>query len=70
MRDQKRIPIILEELKKLWELEPDWRLGQLLENYIFVNGHRGDQTSNALFHQEDDVTLNRIKKLLETMVIE
>ena len=35
MRDPKRISIVLEELKKIWEQYPDWRLGQLLVNLPF-----------------------------------
>lgn len=57
-RDPKRIPQILEELKTLWEKCPDQRLGQLLENYVFLNGERGDKPSIRLFYQEDDTTLH------------
>ena len=32
MRDPERIPKILEKIRILWEKNPDWRLGQLLEN--------------------------------------
>lgn len=32
MRDIKRIPIILEKVEKIWEKNPDLRLGQLLLN--------------------------------------
>jgi hypothetical protein len=32
MRDQKRIPRILDKLRKIWNDSPDWRLGQLLNN--------------------------------------
>ena len=61
MRDINRIPIILEELKKLWEKNPDQRLGQILENYVFFKGQRGDKTSCALFYQEDTDTLEILK---------
>ena len=46
MRDPKRIKRILKEIETLWELVPDQRLGQLLQNYVFG---RGD-----IFFQEDD----------------
>ena len=62
MRDKNRIPIILEEIKKLWNKEPDQRLGQILENYVFFKGERGDKTSCRLFYQEDDETLEILKK--------
>lgn len=52
---------IIEELYSLWEQHPQQRLGQLLENYVFVKGHRGDKTSCAIFYQGDDETLKRIK---------
>lgn len=32
MRNPDRIPAILNSLAEAWELEPDWRLGQLLTN--------------------------------------
>ena len=48
------------KLEQLWLEFPDQRLGQLLENYVFVNGERGDDTSVALFYQEDDETEERI----------
>jgi len=32
MRDIKRIPKILERLRKVWEQHPDMRLSQLIEN--------------------------------------
>ena len=34
MRDVNRIPQILGDLKKIWELTPDIRLGQLLLNAV------------------------------------
>lgn len=32
MRDIKRIPIILAKLQQVWEMYPDLRLGQLIDN--------------------------------------
>jgi hypothetical protein len=66
-RRKERIPEILKALGELWELESDQRLGQLLENYGFLNGEHGDETSRALFYQEDDVTLANLKKVIERM---
>lgn len=34
MRDKDRIPVMLDELRKLWEKYPDLRLGQLITNVI------------------------------------
>jgi len=62
MRDPKRIKKILKELETLWNQYPDQRLGQILENYVYINGARGDNTSVALFFQEDNKTLKMIKK--------
>jgi hypothetical protein len=61
MRDPKRIDKVLAALGKLWKKHPDQRLGQLLENYVFFEGERGDKTSVRMFYQEDDKTL----KILE-----
>lgn len=65
MRDIKRIPRILEKLEKIWLLVGDQRLGQLLENYVFFAGERGDKTSVALFFQEDDKTEEFLDKIIE-----
>ena len=56
MRDKKRIKRILKLLEELWLEHSQERLGQILENYIFVKGDRGDKTSVMLFYQEDDYT--------------
>ena len=48
---------ILKLLRELWERHPQQRLGQLLENYVFYNGQRGDKTSLALYFQYDLETL-------------
>jgi hypothetical protein len=61
-KDPKRITVIVEELRKLWEKEPDQRLGQVLENHVFTKGNRGDKTSRTFFYQEDDETLAVLRK--------
>ena len=48
---------ILTRLKELWDKYPQQRLGQLLENYVFFSGERGDRTSVKLYYQEDLDTL-------------
>ena len=53
MRDSKRIPIILDELKRIWEAYPDLRLGQLILNF----GPRDP----ALYYIEDEDLINYMK---------
>lgn len=56
MKDLDRIDRIISKLEKLWRKYPQQRIGQLLENYVFVEGKRGDKTSVRLFHQLDETT--------------
>lgn len=56
MRDPKRIPVIMAELQRLWEMVPDMRLGQLI---VAANGNRDP------FAVEDKELLERIKTLVE-----
>jgi len=65
MRDINRIDRIIELLRELWKKYPDQRLGQLLENYIFFNGERGDVTSVRLFYQEDNITERILEDKIE-----
>ena len=60
-----RIEPILNKIKDLWEKNPWMRLGQLLENYIFVDGFRGDKTSVKLFYQTDITTYLRLCNALD-----
>ncbi len=65
-RPIERIPLILDALKTIWEKYPDQRLGQLLENYVFLDGSRGkDKTSIALYAQEDTETLKNLQKIIK-----
>jgi hypothetical protein len=66
MREEARIKRILSKLEQLWNKYPDQRLGQILENYVFFQGERGDKTSVKLFYQEDDLT----EKILDSRVRE
>lgn len=59
---------ILKLLRKLWEKHPTQRLGQLLENYVFFAGQRGDLTSVRLFFQEDLRTLAIIEAVLLNII--
>jgi hypothetical protein len=70
-RPLERIPEILDALKTIWEKYPDQRLGQLLENYVFLDGARGDdQTSVALYAQEDTETLKNLQTIIKERILE
>lgn len=51
MRDPNRIPIILDEIRKIWEQYPDFRLGQLISN-VFSDP----------FYVEDDDLVQALKE--------
>ena len=53
MRDVNRIPHILDDLKKIWELTPDICLGQLLLNAV-------SHDENTLFYIEDQDLIDRM----------
>lgn len=55
MRNPKRIPAILDELRTLWESHPDWRLGQLIANLTRECG------LDDPFFVEDDRLLETIR---------
>lgn len=55
MRDPKRIPIVLEAIRKHWEKVPDWRLGQLIVN----------ASSCDPFYMEDDILIKNLEKLFK-----
>ena len=57
MRDPNRIQTIIPELQKVWEKNPDWRLGQLICNLGRMAGYMEP------FHVEDDKMLEMILEL-------
>lgn len=62
MRDPKRIPKILKRLQKLWELNPDMRLGQLIEN-VFPNRPGMDEKySRPMYYFEDEKLIGILEK--------
>jgi len=67
MRPKERIDRILSKLSIIWNKYPDMRLGQLLENFIYTRGERGDKTSVRLFYQEDDTTEDIIDEILKEL---
>lgn len=54
-RDPQRIPVVLAEIQKIWEKNPDLRLGQLLMNCC-SNG-------DVLYNLEEDMLLERMKEV-------
>ena len=50
MRDPERIPLVLQEIEKVWRLHPDWRLGQLVCNLAAWI----DASQNIVWDVEDD----------------
>ena len=64
MTNNEKIKFILNALEKLWIQHSSMRFGQLLENFVFIDGERGDLTSCMLFYQEDcDTIANLISTL-------
>jgi uncharacterized protein YihD (DUF1040 family) len=57
MRDPKRIKRILKLIEKIWTRYPDMRLGQLLNNFVWID-------AKGIFYGEDDET----EKMLEAYV--
>jgi hypothetical protein len=57
VRDESRIDLMLEELRTLWKMYPDMRLGQLI--YVLVP-HNMD-----IFNFEDDRMLEEIREKIE-----
>ena len=53
MRDPKRIPKLLDELKGVWSSFPDLRLGQLLLNVF---------SDPTLYYMEDEEIIKHLRK--------
>ena len=58
MRNPERIPIILEQLKKIWTEHPDMRLGQLLVGAVQKRTGVSD-----IFYVEDETLLKMVKEI-------
>ena len=81
MREKARIDRILKKLGQLWKEHPDQRLGQLLENYVFVEEMKhvippyGSwvrapiRPENCIFHVEDNEVEKRIDDLYTDWLI-
>jgi len=61
MRDPDRIPLVLQEIERIWRLHPDWRLGQLVCNLAAW----ADPTQNVVWDVEDDVLVAEAQRHLE-----
>ena len=59
MRDPNRIPEVLKIIQRAWEKVPDWRFGQLSENFKFYIG------VDDLFYIEDDKMIGDIIDFFE-----
>ena len=57
MRNPKRIPVILNELKNYWEKYPDMRFFQMLISLPLENA------TNDLFFYEDDQLLKSLENV-------
>ena len=57
MRDPKRIDEVLAQVKKFWEIFPDWRFGQMVCNFqVFAK--------NDMYYMEDEDFCKFISHLL------
>lgn len=69
MRDPNRIPVVLEQIEKLWRLHPDWRLGQLISNvaaWVDVNNATVWEVEDESLTAEIDRHLNQVEQPAET----
>lgn len=64
---EEEIHDIISLLEELWKNRPQERLGQILENYVFINGERGDRTSCAMFFQQDGKTKINLSAVLDEL---
>lgn len=60
MRDEKRIEIMISKLWAIWNMVPDWRLGQLIMNILSYIGQdpfyiEDDKMSEILQRYKDEV---------------
>ena len=61
MRDINRIEPFMNELTEIWYTVPDWRFGQLIENF------KKFAKVEDLFYIEDDKMLEVLKKFKEEL---
>jgi hypothetical protein len=69
VRDPKRISQILGGLGAIWQANPDWRFGQLIENVMQVedlSAGYDEDLHRCIFYIEDDDTLGILRDALRT----
>jgi len=62
MRDPKRIPEILNELKGIWSSFPDLRLGQLIINAAGMWDMNTMDAERKLYYMEDEELIKFLRK--------
>ena len=60
MRDENRIPEVMDALEEYWEEHPDLRLAQIVGNIAQENGYGKDP-----YYMEDDELLRELKNMNE-----
>ena len=55
MRDINRIEPFMNELTEIWRTVPDWRFGQLIENF------KTSEQIDDLFYMEDSEILEKLR---------
>ena len=82
-RDPKRIPTILNRIKRIWEQQPELRLGQIIDNFLLYknwteNVDLVDKDENyrnftvlksQLFHVEDNELLEGLETWYKSLSI-
>jgi hypothetical protein len=63
MRDPKRIPEILDELKGIWGAVPDLRFGQLIINVIGTQ-ILSKENDQQFYYMEDEELIKLFRKYL------
>jgi hypothetical protein len=64
MRDIKRIDKVLRQLGRCWRVQPDFRLGQLLQNAVHQNDARGVGIDSVMFNIEDSALVDAVLKFM------
>jgi ApbE superfamily uncharacterized protein (UPF0280 family) len=52
-RDEQRIELVLDELRRYWKANPQLRLGQILEN-------TANRSGSVVYNMEDDTFINNL----------
>lgn len=63
MRDPERIDRLLDQIRMIWQTHPDYRLGQLIVNFV-----RPQQPCAEIYNIEDDELEDKINQYHRTFV--